>query len=45
VIKNYVGAGDQWLMPVVLATWGPEIRRSEVRGQLGQIVQQITSPK
>jgi hypothetical protein len=45
VIKNYVGAGDQWLMPVVLATWGPEIRRSEVRGQLGQIVHNTLSQK
>jgi hypothetical protein len=40
-----VRAGCLWLMPVILATWEAEIRRIEVRGQLGQIVCETLSPK
>jgi hypothetical protein len=35
----------QWLMPVVLATRGIEMRRIMVQGQARQIVQETLSPK
>jgi hypothetical protein len=40
-----MSAGHWWLTPVIPATWEDEIRKMEVQGQLGQIVQEIPSPK
>jgi hypothetical protein len=37
-IKNTLGAGCQWLRPVILATQEAEIRRIAVQSQPGQIV-------
>jgi hypothetical protein len=38
VLKNPLGAGHQWLIPVILATWEAKIERIEVQSQAGQIV-------
>jgi hypothetical protein len=38
-------ARHQWLTPVILATQGAEIKRTEVWGHLGQIVQETLSGK
>jgi hypothetical protein len=45
IFKICAGAGQQWLMPAILATWEAEIRRMEVPGQPGQIVHKTPSPK
>jgi hypothetical protein len=44
-IKNTLGAGYQWLTPVILATLEAEIRRISVRSQPWQIVQENLSQK
>jgi hypothetical protein len=35
-VKRKQGAGCQWLMPVIQATWGTEIRGIAVQGQPGK---------
>jgi hypothetical protein len=34
-----------WLVPVILATWKAEIKRTAVQGQARQILLEIPSPK
>jgi hypothetical protein len=34
-----------WLMLMILATWEAKIRKTEVRGQLGENVHETPSPK
>jgi hypothetical protein len=38
MIKEFVWAGHQWLVPVILATQLAEIRRITIQSQSGQIV-------
>jgi hypothetical protein len=38
-------AGNQWLMPVILAIWEEKIRRILAQSQPGQIVYKILSQK
>jgi hypothetical protein len=38
-------AGNQWVMPVILATQKAEIRRIKVQSQPGQKIQEILSKK
>jgi hypothetical protein len=42
-LKRGRKAGHQWLMPVILATQGAEIRRIVVLSQPGQIVRETLS--
>jgi hypothetical protein len=44
-LKNYIIVGQQWLMPIILATQEAEIRRIMVPGQPGQIVHETLSQK
>jgi hypothetical protein len=37
--------GQQWFMPVILATWEAKIRRIKAQSQPGQIVQDLISKK
>jgi hypothetical protein len=43
--KKPVEAGHWQLMPVILATWEAEIRRTKVPGQLAQIACETLFPK
>jgi hypothetical protein len=45
VVKRWVGAGRQWLRPVILTTQKAEIRRIMVQSQRGQIVRETLSQK
>jgi hypothetical protein len=44
-LKEYIGAGHQWLAPVLLATQETEIRRTAVPSQPGQKVHETLSQK
>jgi hypothetical protein len=44
-LKECIGDGHQWLMPVILVTQEAEIRRIVVRSQLGQIVRETLPQK
>jgi hypothetical protein len=35
---------SQWLIPINLATWDAEIKRIQVQGLLGEIVQETLPP-
>jgi hypothetical protein len=43
-VFNY-NTGHRWLTPIILVTWEAEIRKTEVRSQPGQIVQETLSQK
>jgi hypothetical protein len=43
--KSTLPAGCQWLMPIIPASQGAEIRRNTVQSQLGQVVHETLSRK